>query len=252
MLDWEPKRGPVRESHVPARKSAPTRAASLVLDSKNAKTGPVAATYASIQSTCPASCPLKGSGCYAQGGRVGMHVARLDAPPAPAPSKPPAMKPTPSIASSIPLDAPYACTCRETLRAMPVPLPSRVPRVRGPAGGGGPVWTYTHAWRDVAASSWSGINVLASCESTADGAKAMERGYAPAVVVPELPANGKAFVRDGVKWIPCLEQTRGKTCVDCRLCWDTEALRARGAGIAFGAHGASKKRVLTVLQGNAS
>ena len=45
--------------------------------SKNSKTGPVAASYAGQQS-CPASCPLKGKGCYAEKGRIGIHTRRLN------------------------------------------------------------------------------------------------------------------------------------------------------------------------------
>jgi hypothetical protein len=37
----------------------------LVLDSANAKIGLASATYAPIAQTCPSSCPLRDSGCYA-------------------------------------------------------------------------------------------------------------------------------------------------------------------------------------------
>ena len=40
--------------------------------------GKVSATYAT-QVTCPDSCALKGSGCYAEGGMVGMFTRRLNA-----------------------------------------------------------------------------------------------------------------------------------------------------------------------------
>lgn len=44
--------------------------------SANAKTGPIPVTTSS-KSTCPTSCPLKGNGCYAEYGPLGMHWNQL-------------------------------------------------------------------------------------------------------------------------------------------------------------------------------
>jgi hypothetical protein len=109
------------------------------------------------------------------------------------------------------------------------------------------VWSYTHAWRTVNVESWRGVSILASVESVEAGELAQQRGYVPARVVAEHPADGKAFTEGGIRWIPCVEQTRGVKCEDCRLCWDAEALRARGAGITFAVHG-NKKRALRVIR----
>ena len=51
----------------------------LVKHSNNVKVGNVSVTYAPIKATCPASCPLRDSGCYAQGGNVAIHEKRLSA-----------------------------------------------------------------------------------------------------------------------------------------------------------------------------
>src|SRR5262245_20215952 len=51
-----------------------------VENSENAKTGLVSATYAS-QESCPADCPFRGAGCYAEGSRVGFHTRRLNRSP---------------------------------------------------------------------------------------------------------------------------------------------------------------------------
>jgi len=61
------------------RPLAPTGAAgaALVLSSTNAKLGLAAATYLPL-STCPAACPLRGSGCYAESGHVGFVTRRLE------------------------------------------------------------------------------------------------------------------------------------------------------------------------------
>jgi hypothetical protein len=112
----------------------------------------------------------------------------------------------------------------------------------------GPAYTYTHSWRTVPRSAWKGVSVLASIESTADGRRAIRRGYAPAVVVERFEGP-KAFERDGIKWIPCPAQTRDDvSCDSCRLCMDADALRDRGAGIAFAAHGTATKAAKAIVR----
>ena len=44
--------------------------------SQNAKTGPIPVSM-SPKNTCPDTCPLKGGGCYAQGGPINLHWMRL-------------------------------------------------------------------------------------------------------------------------------------------------------------------------------
>ncbi len=113
----------------------------------------------------------------------------------------------------------------------------------------GHVWTYTHAWRVVARRSWGDVSVLASCETSEDALRAIERGYAPELTVPEHPANGKAWSdENGITWIPCPAQTNDTNCVRCGLCFDDRALLGRRAGIAFEAHGRAKRQVQQVVQ----
>jgi hypothetical protein len=50
----------------------------LVLKTSNSKLGNVAATYSSIESSCPTDCSLKDNGCYAQMGFVGIHTSKLN------------------------------------------------------------------------------------------------------------------------------------------------------------------------------
>lgn len=49
----------------------------FVTQSSNRKTGPIPVTYTS-RGSCPDSCPLKVSGCYANGGPVGIHWHKLN------------------------------------------------------------------------------------------------------------------------------------------------------------------------------
>jgi hypothetical protein len=118
--------------------------------------------------------------------------------------------------------------------------------------GGGRAWTYTHAWKAVHRMFWGRVSVLASAESVDDIPAMRAAGYAPAVVVREHAAGGKAWkASNGTTLIPCPQQTRGTKCTDCGLCLDADALYRRNAGIAFAAHGtkvAAVRARLPVLQ----
>lgn len=239
------------------------KAVTFVADSGNSKingSGRVSATYASIAATCPAACPLRDSGCYAQSSHVGMIVRRLDA------GAQGMSADDVATIEALAIDGAFSAgpVPQDGARGLGRPLrlhvsgDARTPRAaatlaaaarRWVARSGGPVWSYTHAWRRVARRNWRGVSVLASVESTSDGSAALARGYAPAAVVASHPQDGKAFARHGVTWIPCPSQTRGIGCTDCRLCFDADALVARRSGISFAAHGASTKRVLSVIQG---
>jgi hypothetical protein len=218
--------------------------ATLALRSGNRKTGECAVTYASIASTCPPCTFKDGGGCYAQGGRVAITVRMLDDHGATAiqAARAEASLIRENAAKAVnghPLRLHASGDCRTNATARIVSDAC--------AEWPGPVWCYTHAWRTVDRKAWGNVSVLASIESAEDGRKAIARGYAPALVVHEHPQDGRAFKRAGVTWIPCPEQTRGVQCVDCRLCFNAEALKQRRHGIAFAVHGNSAKRAHTQL-----
>ncbi|NIN64196.1 MAG: hypothetical protein GTO63_05755 [Anaerolineae bacterium] len=225
--------------------------------SKNKKIvgrGNVAATYASIQGSCPSSCPLKDGGCYAQMGRVAIHTGRLDKafvrgmrPEAIARAERDAIRAS-FGGGSVPQDGARG---GRDLR-MHVSGDARTKRsaaILGQAAdewvsrGGGDVWTYTHAWRTVPRDAWgTSVSVLASTENPLDTEAIRAQGYVPAIVVAEHPSD-RVFTLEGsdVGWIPCPQQTRGVPCSDCRLCFDDAKLRDMNKGIAFAAHGATRK-----------
>ena len=228
---------------------AAPKAATAVLRSRNTKTGALAATYAPIQQTCPRACsqhPDNGGTCYAAGGRVALVNARL----------------TKGAAGFTPEKvARVEARAIDGLRARGVVPPlddgrlrplrvhvsgdsrtNRSARIVAAAcgryerAGGGQPYTYTHAWRTVRRASWGGVSVLASVELVSEGRAALRRGYAPAVVVGQHHGP-RAWDSNGVRWIPCPQQTRDVACVDCNLCMDAAGLRRRKTGIAFAAHG---------------
>lgn len=215
-----------------------------------------ASTYVSIAATCPDSCGLKNNGCYAQSGSHRRIMGPLDR----------EAHPRPSVTNE-----------REVIALERAFGGKRVPRdgARGGrdlrlhvggdvssadsagllaasviswrARGGGAVWTYTHRWREIPAEDWGDIAVWASCESTAEVREAHAASYRAALVVAEHPSE-RMYVKDGVKILPCPWETRGKTCVECRLCLDAPI--DPKVVIGFAAHGEKKKalrRRLTVV-----
>jgi hypothetical protein len=102
-----------------------------------------------------------------------------------------------------------------------------------------PVWTYTHAWREVDRDSWQAVSVLASCETEADVAAAAERGYAAALVVETFDEAPVTVA--GTRVVPCLQQTGARPdCASCLVCSRDGKLRGK-VTIAFAAHGHVKK-----------
>lgn len=209
--------------------------------SKNAKIGDAATTLVE-QRSCPTDCPFfNGGGCYAESGRLGSFVTR------PLNQAAAARNATPEdiaraeaaaiddlkVVAGRPLRLHTVGDCKtdEAARIVAAAAARYVKR------GGGPAWTYTHAWRMVERASWGDVHVLASCETAVDVGAARARGYATALVVETFPSE-RRFQSDGETVVPCPAQTRkGVTCASCRACMDSERLRRKAISIGFEAHG---------------
>lgn len=224
--------------------------ATLTLDSRNAKLGKgCAATYVSPV-TCPESCPLRGQGCYAE--EFESYVPALHE----------LMRSTTAARDAINHEAllieHYGYALRRTERTAPLRL-----HVMGDVDGlssvmilayacrkwPGPVWSYTHRWRELRANGhwpWGRISVLASIDHFDQAAEALALGYAPAIVVGQAPAA--RFDRDGVRWTHCPAQRSEKTCVRCRLCWYGDMLFAARRGIVFETHGQRRTKARMALE----
>lgn len=213
--------------------------------SENEKIGRAATTLAAQQS-CPRSCAFKdGGGCYAEGGTVGKLTVQMnrvadeqDATPADIARSEAALIDSMVVPErGWPMRLHTAGDCATGEAALIV---SRAAE-RWMARGGGPVWTYTHGFRDVSRSVWGRVSVLASCETLKDVALARHRGYAPSIVVPEFPSRKRFSVSEGgdtAEVVPCPAQTRDDvTCSSCRLCFDDGRLRRLGIVIGFAVHG---------------
>lgn len=236
-------------------------ATKFIKDSKNAKIAgkyKVCATYAPIKQTCPNTCALRNEGCYAQSSFVGMHnrvmeevfkghsalvVARDEARAIDAAF--PKGVPQDGARGGRDLRLHVSGDCRTRRSATVVAAAAR----RYVGRGGGQVWAYTHAWRNVPRSAWKGVSILASVDTPKDILKAREQGYASAIVVPEHRSD-RVYRVGNFKVVPCPAQTRDMACVDCRLCFNEGRLLARKQTVAFAAHGSKTnniKRKLTVV-----
>jgi len=163
----------------------------------NEKIGKAATTYAAQQS-CPTDCVFfDGGGCYAEDGPLGkfvtqplnrsaalvkniglIEIARAEAAAIDA-------LPDHEI-QDLPLRLHTVGDCATDEAARIVAAAAERYRERG----GGPVWTYTHAWRIVCREAWGqSVNVLASCEGAGDVVLAHSRGYATAMVVEDFESE---------------------------------------------------------------
>jgi len=211
-----------------------------------------AVTYVSIEATCPSSCRFRKTGaCYVTAGITAGLNRKLDRL---------AQGMTGDQVMRLERDllmrafrGRYDQSLFEDPRDLRLHVGGDVSSTRGArylaeaatdwrARGGGSVWTFTHRWRTVAREAWgTDISVLASVERVQDIAVARERGYPAAIVVPGFPSD-RAFDYGGETVVPCPAETRGTTCVECRLCLDRNLL-SMGVSIGFAVHGRSANRV---------
>lgn len=277
---WDPprRRGGIAAHEVAARRRRRGATAEVRETSMNRKLSPVvldrdvegiarphalppycSSTFAAIGPTCPSSCPFKGNGCMADSGFTRILSVRLND--------------NARGMSELQVIAEEACEIDGAFDGGPIPHDGlgrpralrlhvggdvqsvECARILGAAAvrwrkrGGGSVWTFTHSWRTIPREAWGwAVSVLASVETAADLELALARGYAPAIVVPELPLDGKRMKVEGSKVpvIPCPGETRAATCVGCRLCLDRPLVKM-GAGIAFGVHGRDRARAAAAL-----
>jgi hypothetical protein len=226
----------------PKRREFPAGTLAIaVAASQNSKIGDAATTYVE-QRSCPSSCVFfDGGGCYAEQGTVGMFMtaplnraaAMVEASPEEIAEAEAAQIDSLVVKPGRPLRLHTVGDCKTDAAAQSVAAAA----ARYVARGGGPVWTYTHAWRDVARDSWGDVHILASCEKAEHVAAAHARGYATSMVVTEFATRG-LYDLDGASVVPCPAQTKkGVTCTSCRLCMDTPRLREKQLTIGFENHG---------------
>lgn len=213
--------------------------------STNRKTGLVSATYAPIQS-CPKTCPFLGKGCYAEVDHCGFTTRRINrnlpentGPLAIAKAEANAIS---NLNGNKPLRLHVVGDCRTPKAAEVLAHAAFKYNLKEDQ----PIWTYTHAWREIPRAKWGNISVIASCETFDDARLAHKRGYAISMVRYE-PFN-KRFKWEGFTMQPCLEMTVGKQCNQCKLCFNDKLLHNNKTIICFFPHGARKNKVIEYLK----
>ncbi len=208
----------------------------------------MSSTYVSIKATCPDFCEFKENGCFANAGAAHLTMNGLNR----AALGMSALEVTLAEAAAIdalcsrgvPADGHKGqgralrlhvggeVSCSKGARAL------AESRDRWVSRGGGPMWTFTHRWRQIPREAWGGISVMASCRTLDDITHAVRRGYAPSTVVASFPSGQRPFGIAGRKGIPCLNESgAGLTCAECQMCLHDTAVLARGQVIVLEAHG---------------
>jgi hypothetical protein len=202
---------------------------SWTLNTRNAKTGPVALAVSRGQDSCPTSCPLMDSGCYGEVGPGG-GLFRLMA------------KAKRLVYGSDygPLMAAFLAVPDGSMVRLNVVgdylMDGIVDHdyIRAThllSGRGISVLSYTHAWR-IMDPSWfpDDTRPQASCETVEDVAAAMAAGWSAVIVQPDDTLGSERG------YTVCPAVTDGMTCSDCGLCG-----RQRKGTIIFPVHGARKR-----------
>lgn len=210
------------------------------------------ATYIPIAQTCPDSCTFKSGGCFASSGYSGRPVRRMEANAAGLSAADIARAEAKGLdgldRNGVEPDGGRDGKSPRDLRlhvSGDVTTPEGLDLLAGAverwqSRGGGSAWSFTHSWRTLPRARWRSVSVLASVETPEQVGEARERGYTPALTIREFPDGAKPFKVPGAEtaFIPCPAETKGTTCVSCRLCLDREPhLRATNRGIAFAVHG---------------
>lgn len=215
--------------------------------STNKKIGDAHATYVS-QASCPSSCVFQGAGCYAEHGPLGIHTRRLNrdsvtgiTPKQLAEAEADAIRSKLSGTRHLRLHVVGDC---KTDKAASIVAEAALATMKP----GKQVWSYTHAWEDVDPKSWGAVSVLASTESPKQIESALDLGWGTAIVVDSFK-DTKLYKDGNAKILPCPQQTQPDVkCVDCRLCFNADRLRAKGITIGFSAHGTLTKAVSETVQ----
>ena len=222
----------------------------LTMKSRNAKTGPIPVSTTEAK-TCPDACPLKGAGCYAELGPLGMHWQKVsrgetgDAWPAFV-ARVAAFKPGTLWRHNAAGDL-----CGDGLT---IDGPALMQLIAANAGKRG--FTYTHynpaigrnAAR-IAEANASGFTINLSANNLRHADALAGLGIGPVVTV--LPADAarpglKITTAQGRKVTVCPATYRDDvTCKSCGLC----AIATRETIIGFPAHGVKAKRADAIARG---
>lgn len=206
----------------------------LTLVSKNVKTGPIPVST-SDKSTCPDTCPLKGQGCYAEGGPLAIHWRKL--------SREDNYLQFLQQIKGLPAGQAWRHNQAGDLAGDNNVIDADKLAALTAANKGKRGWTYTHKplnkdnLKAIRAANEGGFTINVSCDSFQEVDRVKKLGLPTVVVVPsDSPLKGET--PEGNRWVVCPAQYKDVNCADCLLCQ-----KQRSVTVAFQAHGIKKKTV---------
>lgn len=218
-------------------------AVTLTLKSRNAKVGPIPVSTTD-KASCAPSCPFKGKGCYAEGGPLAIHWAKLSN-------------------GTMPTAMGWDALC-DSVKALPEGQLWRHNQAGDLPHDGGVIdrrkvedlyfanvgrkgFTYTHHDMTITANANTvfdanragfTVNVSANTLAHADELVDLEIGPVVAVLPADHDHMEKTFTPKGRRVVTCPATYReGVSCASCALC----AIADRKVIVGFPAHGARKK-----------
>lgn len=233
--------------------------ASLTLKSGNAKTGPIPISITEAAS-CPASCPFKNAGCYAENWPLRLHWERVAA------SGDDWATFTAKVAA-LPAGTLWRHNVAGDLPGTGEKIDGRALAKLVRANKGKRGFTYTHKpatlpanAKAIAKANAAGFTINLSANNLSHADQLAALGIAPVVVT--LPAYfSPAEMRetrtpDGRLVVVCPATYRDDiTCASCKLCAYQPPARLGGPAqrviVGFPAHGARKKHVSKISEGGA-
>jgi hypothetical protein len=221
----------------------------FVRESSNEKTGPIPVTTTSAD-TCPDACPFKRGpdgvhGCYADGGPLGMHWARVTAG-----ERGGTLADLCADVEALPDGQLWRHNQAGDLPGINGAIDAAALRAIVKANNGKRGFTYTHkpvTARNVALvreANEAGFTVNLSANSPAHADALLEHGVPVVAVVPSDTPE-RFTTPAGNPGIVCPAQTRdGISCADCGLCQKKRRTpkAPKGLVVGFRAHGSSHKR----------
>ena len=221
----------------------------LIKKSSNAKTGPMAVTI-NDRTTCPATCPFKANGCYAEQFPLRLHWDRVSNGAGVAWAE--LLQQIAALPAGQPFRYGVAGDLPSSDRSRPngvgfdgIALHDLAIAARSLKG-----WAYTHHPTTGTAAQWLrsakelGFTVNASCHSVADADQRIADGVPAVAVVPHDEPRTHWRSPAGNRVQVCPAQLSDKvTCATCQLCHS----RPDNAIIAFRAHGNGKSKAEATL-----
>ena len=221
----------------------------LTLESRNSKVGPIPVST-STAATCPDACPLKGAGCYAEGGPVAIHwravtqgVRGVD------------WDDFVGQIAALPDGQLWRHNQAGDLPGISDAIDSKMLGELVVANAGKRGWTYTHKPMDIAANraavrqanAWEfTVNLSANTLAEADELHALNIG--PVVVIQDVAEGTRAdtVTPAGHRVATCPATYRDDvTCASCQLC----QRQNRKVIVGFPGHGMRTKAARAIARG---